>query len=78
MSDPNINDDVWSCIFAMPYNHCSSLYHVSVTVPSVAVKKPADHANLDMHIQTDIPTGMINYIGCTVDIRPNELILRVE
>ena len=78
MSDPNINDDVWSGIFAMSYNNYSSLYHVSVTVPSVAVKKPADYASLDMYIQTDIPTGMIKYIGCTADIWPNGLILQVK
>lgn len=76
MSDPNINDDVWSGIFAMSSNDYSSLYHISVTVSSIAVKKPADYANLGMYIQTDITTGMINYIGRTVDIRPKELILR--
>lgn len=78
VSDPNITDDVWSGIFAMSPNDYSSLYHVSITVPSIAVKKPADYANIGMYVQTDVTTGRINYVGCTLDIRPDKLILRVE
>lgn len=78
VSDPNIKDDVWSGIFAMTPNDYSSLYHVVINVPSDPVKKPADYANLGMYVQTDVTTGRINYVGCTVDMRPDKLILRVE
>ncbi|MEO9295321.1 MAG: hypothetical protein ABI347_06955 [Nitrososphaera sp.] len=78
VSDPNPGDSVWSGIFAMSPNDYSSLYHVSITVPSAAVIDPADYANLGMYVQTDVTTGRINYVGCTIDIRPDKLILRVE
>ncbi|WP_337863248.1 hypothetical protein [Nitrososphaera sp.] len=80
VSDPDPDDPVWSGIFAMSPNDYSSLYHVRMDVPGrlPVSSDPADYMNVGMYVQTDTSTGRINYVGCTIDIRPDSLILRVE
>lgn len=79
VADPDPGDGTWSGLFAMTPNDYSSVYHVTMQVPELpASRDPADHANIGMYIQTDTSTGRINYISCTVDIRPDRLIYRIE
>jgi hypothetical protein len=80
VSDPNPADDVWSGMFAMTPNDHASLHHVIITVPPVPeiTQRPSNYMNLGMYVQTDTITDRINYVACTVDIRPDSLILRAE
>jgi hypothetical protein len=80
VSDPNPGDEVWSGMFAMTPNDHASLHHVTITVPPVPeiTQRPSNYMNLGMYVQTDTITDRINYVACTVDIRPDALILRAE
>jgi hypothetical protein len=79
VSDPDPLDGVWSGFFVMTPNDYSSLYHVKIYLPPLPVSHdPANYANLGMYVQTDTATGRINYVACTIDMRPDVLIYRVE
>lgn len=80
VSDPHPDDSVWSGIFAMTPSDYSSLYHVRMAVPRVPeiADDPSNYMNVGMYVQTDTSTDRINYVACTVDIRPDRLVLRAE
>lgn len=80
VSDPDPSDRVWSGMFAMTPHDYSSLYHVEIAAPRVPeiAADPGNYMNLGMYVQTDTATDRINYVACTMDIRPDHLVLRAE
>lgn len=78
VADPNVNDRSWSGMFAMSPPSHASIYHSRISVPLYANYTNGSYMNVGIYVQTDPITPAINYVDCTMDIREDLIIRRVE
>jgi hypothetical protein len=69
--------DEWAGIFAMTDDDYAMLYHTVITVPDDSISTNQNF-NVGMYIQTDVLYGVINYVGCVVNLTPRGPIWAVE